>query len=261
MKYKRFWDDPTGTPLAWLAILYGIMSLAAYATAGTGDEIPLSRGTQVQMAAIYRRCCSQCLVLSNYTKPGPHTLVAFLLYLAGEFILSKDDQVSCFLLIGVAIRLALRLGLHRDGSKITGNISVFQAEMRRRTWHLLTQIDLLASFHIGLPGMVQAIESDTQFPRNLRDEDLDESSMALPPSRPESEMTPMSYTLCKGRLLGVFGRIAAEAHRLSMPPYEDVIKLDTDLNQIFDTIPDFFRVVPLEYVIPESKNKFIEWTI
>lgn len=98
--------------------------------------------------------------------------------------MSRDDQVHSYLLSGVAMRLALRIGLHRDPSKMGTHFTPFEAESRRRMWCHINQLDLLASFHIGLPGTTQTIESDTLPPRNLLDEDFDEDCAELPPISP-----------------------------------------------------------------------------
>jgi len=212
----------------------------------------------MEMITAYRTWCSQCLVLSNYTHPGPYSITALLIYLEGELALSKHDQINCYVLVGVAVRLSLKIGLHRDATKIAGNISPFQAELRRRLWHFLVQVDLLVSFHIGLPGMVQAIESDAEHPRNLRDEDFNENSTDLPAGRPESEMTPMSYILCKGRICRVFGQIAVQVNHISPPPYSEVLHLDKTLTQAFTEVPMRFQVVPLELAITDSVDIIIQ---
>ena len=106
--------------------------------------------------------------------------------------------------------------------------------------------------------MVQGIESDTAYPRNYNDDDIYESCTELPPGRPESEMTSMSYMICKTRVMAVFGQIAAQANRLTLPPYEDVLKLDEALNQAFDKVPTFFRVVPLELAFTVSAELIIQ---
>jgi hypothetical protein len=123
------------------------MCLATFAAYSAGEENPDARGTPMEMIRTYRGCCAQCLVLSNYAQPGPYTLETFLVYMEGEFVLSKDDQMNCYLMIGIAVRLAMRMGLHRDSDIVAGNISPFQGEMRRRIWNLMVQIDQLVSFH------------------------------------------------------------------------------------------------------------------
>lgn len=212
----------------------------------------------MEMIRTYRGCAAQCLVLSNYSQPGAYTLEALSAYIEGEFVLSKDDMGMPYLLIGIAVRLALRMGLHRDPSKVGGNLTPFQGEMRRRLWHILLQVDLLCSFLLGLPVTMQAIESDTAYPRNLRDEDFDENSTELPPSRPETEITPMSYTICKSRICEVFGKVGVLANRMSLPSYDEVMALDRVLQEAEAGVPEFIRLKPLELSITDPAAVIIQ---
>jgi hypothetical protein len=118
-------------------------------------------------------------------------------------------------------------------------------------------MDLLVSFHNGLPSMVQAVKSDTQEPLNLLDQDFDEDSTELPPSRPETELTSMSYTLAKGRLARVFGKIVEQANLLTLPNYAEVTALDQELQQAFSAIPPFLRVVPMDHCITDTAELII----
>jgi hypothetical protein len=243
-QYRNFWADPESTPVVYLGLLYSIMIVATLAALGASEVSQVNRASAMETIRTYRECCIQCLVLSNYTKPGPYTLETMFIYMESEFLVNKDDQVQSFLLVGNATRLALRMGLHRDSAKVGGNITPFQAEIRRRLWHHLLQLDLLTSFHIGLPGTIQAIDSDTLLPGNFQDEDFDEDSAVLPHSRPDSEITPMSYSICKSRLCIVAGRIVTLANRLSLPEYQEVMTLDRDLQIAYQKIPLAFLLDP-----------------
>jgi hypothetical protein len=224
----------------FLGLLHSIMIIATLAGLAASENELVDHASAMETIQSYRECCIQCLLLSNYTKPGPYSLETVFIYMESEFLVNKDDQVQSYLLVGNAVRLALRMGLHRDSTKVGGNITPFQGEIRRRLWHHLLQIDLLCSFHIGLPGMIPAIDSDTLLPGNLQDEDFDEDSSMLPQSRPESELTPMSYSICKSRLCHEAGRIVSFANRLSLPEYEEVLKLDRDLLAAYQKVPPAF---------------------
>lgn len=206
----------------------------------------------------YRESCVQCLLLSDYTKPGSHTIECLIIYMESEFLMSEHDQVHCYLLVGNTARLAMRMGMHRDAQKISGKLSPFQGEMRRRIWHYLVQVDLLSSFHIGLPGIIQSVESDTQLPSNLRDEDFHEDSPKIPPPRPESELTPMSYTICKSRLCEVCGKISIVANKLQPPSYEQVLDLDRQLQHAHSLVPSFFQLKHSQIFVTESSDHVLK---
>ena len=238
--------------MIFLGLLYSIMIIATLAGLAASENELVDHASAMETIQNYRECCIQCLLLSNYTKPGPYSLETVFIYMESEFLVSKDDQVQSYLLVGSAVRLALRMGLHRDSTKVGGNITPFQGEIRRRLWHHLLQIDLLCSFHIGLPGMIPAIDSDTLLPGNLQDEDFDEDSSMLPQSRPESELTPMSYSICKSRLCHEAGRIVSFANRLSLPEYGEVLELDRDLLAAYQKVPPAFLLDPTGPSITDS---------
>ncbi|KAE9366770.1 hypothetical protein N431DRAFT_417640 [Stipitochalara longipes BDJ] len=256
--YRQFWLDPEGTPVTFVGLLYAFITLATLSSLASGEIHPDTRGAPHEMLRAYKENCVQCLILSDYTKPTRYTLETMLIYGEAEFLMSRDDQVHCYLLSAVAVRLALRMGLHRDSSKIGTHFTPFEAEFRRRMWYHINQLDLLASFHIGLPGMIQMIESDTLPPSNLLDEDFDEDCIELPPSRPESEMTPMSYALCKGRLSDVAGEIMVIANKLQLPPYSEILKLDSLLHEAYDKVPPQLRLDEYEINVTDSSSTILK---
>lgn len=233
------------------------MVLALFSIYTPGEDKPDACAPPLEMTQTYRRCCIQCLRLSDYTKPGKYTIETLLAHLEGEFTLAADDQVACYLLLGVAIRIALRMGLHRDPDMVGGRISPYEGEMRRRFWHMLTQIELLVSFHVGLPSMVESIDSDTLLPRNLNDTDFSEDSTELPPARGDTEITTTSYLICKSRICAVFGKIATHANSLSMPSYDEVLRLDKELVETHSNVPPIFQMQDLDFSITDTPQMIL----
>src|SRR5690242_16750622 len=99
----------------------------------------------------------QCLKLGNYLKGTPHTVEALLFLLQTEYIQGEIAQQGCWHLIGNIIRIALKMGYHRDGSHFP-QISAYEAEMRRRIWYILVQFDIASASQVGLPRMIQACQ-------------------------------------------------------------------------------------------------------
>lgn len=175
-----------------------------------------------------------------------------MLYTWGELFRNADAQVGLSFLIGITVRLAMRMGYHRD-SKHYSSIPALEGEMRRRSWCLLCQMDTMISFQVGLPRMIQPWQYDTELPHNLLNEDFHEKSTHLPPSRPETERTPASYTRAKARIMRVFGQISDLAYSHHEPvPYGKVLELDKNLDEAHDLMPPFFQMRPLEMSIGDS---------
>ena len=209
-----------------------------------GDEPPEFQGKCTDLVALYRTQMAHCLILADYTKPHNHLIETLTFHLHGEYTSNRDAESSVWVLVGMIARLAMRMGYHRD-SKYFPNISPFQGEMRRRIWTFVRQSDLLFSFQIALPSMIRLGDSDTELPRNIYDDEFDEDCTALPPPRPASEATPVSYMIAKARLAFGFGRVMEEINGITRKPYDEILKIDRGLRDIYAGIPEHLRLRPM----------------
>ena len=142
---------------------------------------------------------------------------------------------------------------HRDPKNYPG-ITPFQCEMRRRVWTYVRQADLLFSFQIGLPSMIRLGDCDTELPSNLFDDDFDEDMKVLPPSRPPTVATEVSYIIGKSDLAFTFGKIVEYLHCIHQAPYEEVMKLDQELREARANVPPHLRLHSLEEALLEPGN-------
>ncbi|KAI9769694.1 MAG: hypothetical protein M1840_003931 [Geoglossum simile] len=249
-EYEQHWGDQGSTRVVWIGLLFSIMCLAMQSYARTGDEPPEYRGKADETAEMFKSRTAQSLVLADYTKTAPYTIETLILHLHAENACGKDIEVVPWVAGGMIVRLAMRMGYHRD-PKPYPDVSQFQGEMRRRVWTFVKQMDLGISFQVGLPSLVRSNECDTDIPRNLFDEEFSEGMTELPPGRPLTEPTPISYTITKSRLIAVFGRILELFNSLEPRLYEDVMKLDAELQEERELIPPHLRFVPIEESVTE----------
>jgi hypothetical protein len=234
-----------------------MLCLATYFSLRAGDDSSQSLATALDWTSKYRLLCAQSLVLADYTKPGRYTVEALFLLGESEFLQHGDSAAKCWVLHGLVVRCALKMGYHRD-AKSHRNVSAFDAEMRRRVWHLLAQVDLLLSFQVGLPSMVRPVQSDTAPPHNLSDDDFYQATPELPPARPETERTPMSYMICKSRICQAFGMIAEQANLITRPSYGKVLELHSMLGDTYALIPSFLLIRPLDQSITDSADLIMQ---
>lgn len=253
-EYKRFWRNPKDTPTMWLGLLYAILSLAA--SFGLRDNDPQSSSAQAILTDVnkYHTLSAGAAVLADFTKPKAYTLECLILYAAG--LRSNNAFVNVWLMIGLVVRLALRMGYHRDPSRYQG-ISVFQGEMRRRVWSCIGMIDVLISFQLGLPSMFRTIVADTQSPRNLLDRDFNSSTAVLPPSRSADELTPSSYTRAKLRIVRVFADAAELSHQTIPASYEEVMRLDEELEEAKAAIPPLLQMPDISELVTDSAEQLM----
>ncbi|KAF9881049.1 hypothetical protein CkaCkLH20_01199 [Colletotrichum karsti] len=258
-QYAEFWKSPSDVSIHWLALLFMIMSLGVFYSTFlaphelTGDS-PLP---PMDRFKTFRAAAAWCLVSGKYTQPSIATIPPFILYVEAEFIISRAAQMNCYVLSSVCFRLLLKMGLHREPSKLA-NVSAFDGEMRRRMWNMAVQLDLLVSFHMGLPSMLNGIDCDVELPRNLVDEDFSPDTPELPPARPMTDYTEMTYPIIKSGLMRVFGQVARQAHLLTPPPYAEVMRLDALLHEAWARIPPFMMVKPLEQCVTTPPMQVIQ---
>lgn len=243
----------------WIGLLFGMLSLTTYLEIMTesssfGDFPDMALRDPVEAINVFREKTVQCLILGNYTEPGPYTVETLLLYYIVEHFRSPDTQFGAWLVFGLIIRAAMRLGFHRDASHYS-EISVFRGEMQRRLWASIIHLDLHNSLQVGLPRMIKDGMYDTKAPRNLSDDDFHEGVKVLP-NKPEGPLTPVSYSNTKHQMTQVFGEIVDQANSTYPISYDAVMKLDKILHKTHEKTPDILKVRSVEdlaFGTPENR--------
>lgn len=228
-----------------LGQIFAILCLAMHSYYRMGDEPPEYQGKGQSLAATYRNLTAQCLLLADITRPVNHMIETLILHLHSEIAKNREAEVGVWVLVGMIVRLAMRMGYHRD-PKHYSNITPFQGEIRRRVWTFVRQSDLLFSFQIGLPSMIRLGDCDAEVPRNLFDEELDEDMKAIPPSRPVTEATPVSYVIAKASIAYAFGKVIESLNSLTPCTYDDILVLDQNLRDARAEFPPHLRLRTIE---------------
>ncbi|GKZ79197.1 hypothetical protein AnigIFM56816_003072 [Aspergillus niger] len=250
-QYNQFWSRPKEASVSWLALLYAALTITMSVYMRTGEPLPAEFGEATEAVQRLRHLTAQCLVQSNYTVPGRFKVEALFFYTMCEFFRSEDAQVGVSFLLNMTIRLAMRSGYHRDPQQFP-NISPFEGEMRRRVWAIMRQLDVLISFQVGVPRGIQDWQQDVEPPRNISDEEFGESTVELPPSRPETELTTTSYIRGKSRLMAIFGKISDLAYSRDPMTYDEILALDRQLEEARDLVPHAFKIRPLDQCFVDS---------
>lgn len=99
------------------------------------------------------------------------------------FLQSSAKLSTCYSYVGIALRSALRLGLHR--SAVTAHFNPLERELRRRIFWVVRKMDVYVSTMLGLPQMLSDDDIDQEYPASVDGDFITEDGI-LP--------TPKDYT-------------------------------------------------------------------
>ncbi|KAL5085294.1 fungal-specific transcription factor domain-containing protein [Trichoderma sp. SZMC 28011] len=143
----------------------------------------------------YFPALQQALVNASFMRiPDPLTLQAYLLYLMTVRWYIDPRQVFC--MMGIAIRIAQRMGLHRDPDGY--GLSPFEVEQRRRLWWTLVSYDRRVGEMTGSTVTALTSGCDCKKPLNVNDSDLHADGKE--PPKPHTGPTEMLFALTRVEL-------------------------------------------------------------
>ncbi|KAI0870043.1 hypothetical protein GGS24DRAFT_476736 [Hypoxylon argillaceum] len=243
-QYSSFWEHPQETPIMWLGLLFSILSIGINFRELDAEQI--RQGPQpdyVALGASYREKTVQCLILGEYTRCGPYVIETLLHHFTAEFMRRHDVNNEAWIILNTTVHLAMRMGYHRDPDHFK-SISPYKGELRRRLWAMLFHLDIATSAQLGVPRLINDTYVDTAEPRNLLDTDFNPDSTELPPSRPDTDPTPMLIILSKLRTGRMYTVVASVVTNTQLPTYAQVLQVDRQIEDMFLQIPEYCRIKP-----------------
>ena len=242
--YQDFWKDPPKAPVLWTSILFSICHIAHnYLSVGKESANADSR---------YIVASAHCLALGEYFRPKQFSVESLLLFVQADCLTGLGMSPDLAPIFGLLIRLATKMGYHRDPDIF--QLSAFEKEMRRRTWSLCMQMDLLLSFQMGLPSNIQFPTWDTRPPTNLHDSDFDEDTKQLPLARPDSESTDIIFYIAKHRLMMIFEKILRHTMSTGSNTSTNIGELDAEIRGVYSAFPENLRPRPMTDSIVDSPS-------
>ncbi|EEQ35746.1 fungal specific transcription factor domain-containing protein [Microsporum canis CBS 113480] len=252
--YESFWNNPSGAPIIWVGLLFGMICLAVLAS-DLPDASYSNNETEQQALQVdlYREKIVQCLIIGEYTNSGPYVLETMIQYVYVEYSIRADAGKDNWFLLAIQVNLAMRMGYHRDPSHFPG-ISPLQGEMRRRVWATVLMSDILVSSQMGMARMIADWKCDTAEPRNLNDNDINENSTELPPPRPETEHTTALGIIARRRMLMALGAISDVTDAVKPCGYAEIMQVDGVLHDAAASIPPPLKMKPMAASVTDSSQ-------
>lgn len=214
------------------AIYYSVV------TSMSQEEVKSSFGTDKSVLIDrYRFGVEQALARADFLNTSELVVIqAFSLFLT--CVRRHDQSKFVWSLVGLAARLSIGLGLHRDGSKM--GLSPFDTEMRRRLWWSLCVLDVRASEDYGSEPAILDGTYDTLLPLNVNDTSLD--PLATEPPQELVGVSDMTFCLIRYEVCKVMRHMPYSTPRMHAPKelanattFEEKEKMVRDLHAHLET--------------------------
>ncbi|KAK0652105.1 hypothetical protein B0T16DRAFT_405435 [Cercophora newfieldiana] len=241
-EYSKFWDPTVTRSAAFTCLVLAMIGITSCL-----DESPLPRKFEKMISSCHHRAVRMIEATEQWQARQSekhrrliHYQIACLLYLAKRINTVKKKRF--WKSAGAMTQDAISVGLHREPSRIGQNVHItpFNQEMRRRIWATITSYDVQASFDHGLPTILCSLHQDTEPPSNIDDDEFDEDTAELPPSKPATEYTFSSYQSLSRQSLAL--RLELNRVLTGRPDeldYEQVIRYTNEINQEIDSLPSW----------------------
>ncbi|KAK1818890.1 hypothetical protein LTR12_006697 [Friedmanniomyces endolithicus] len=184
-------------------LLFAIYHFAVYAMTETEclEQLGQSKATALQG---YHFATKQALVNASFLKNTELPILQALVLLLISCRQSYDPHVF-WILTGITVRIAQRMGLHRDGEAL--GLPPFDVQMKRRVFYQVVALDSMASRMTGTGIGIRPDSWDTKPPWNVNDAQI-WPGMTEVPEEPKAA-TEMIYVLsraCVGKFFLKAGR-------------------------------------------------------
>lgn len=137
-----------------------------------------------------------------------------------------------WMMAGNLVRNAMFVGLHRD-PRFLGDLTIYRAEMRRRLWATVLELNIQFSFEGGGSPLLSTAHYDTLPPANLNDEELtDEKDKDRTTTK--GPKVPTQTSVLRALLATMPLRMNLINHVNNTRPgdhYEETLRLNSDLTK------------------------------
>jgi hypothetical protein len=159
-------------------------------------------------------------------------------------------------LLGVAIRIALNQGLHRDPSLFpSGSWDVVTIETRRRVWHQICHLEFRAAECRGQEPSISEDDYTTMMPSNIADDDLVEGAGPGFVPYDENKFTEITFQLVRFGGMRALRRLVKSTYRLERRMMESGLHGTSGPNPAHELQTMFEDIKTMVDVMHEENHK------
>ncbi|RMJ13110.1 hypothetical protein BHE90_004907 [Fusarium euwallaceae] len=238
-QYSELIPRPNGS--CWTILAYVVAAIGVWTSSAASSPA-------LDMDLFYR---ARSMLNFDYLEVGNLTLVQALT-LISNYQQKRDKPNSGYNYLGLAVRMAMGLGLHKEfeGWKI----SPLNMEIRRRVWWSLCVFDVGATITFSRPDVWPYKGVDVSFPLNVDDKDLTAASQSYPPE--SNAITPYTAVSTQARFHVAAHLCYEKIISRPFPTAEELLRLDSEHIEPWRvSIPAYFSEqveVPPRYALSQA---------
>ncbi|XPT04236.1 Gypsy retrotransposon integrase-like protein 1 [Ascochyta lentis] len=232
-------ENYTNAENSFLPLLYAVLALGKLFSQGEHELDKSNYETVVDEGFRYFRASRQLLDITDCRDLTSLQAIVFMI----QFLQSSAKLSTCYAYMGVALRSALRMGLHRS---FNGSFNPIEAETRKRLFWVIRRMDTYVGAMLGLPRFLEDENIDQDFPIEVDDDYITETKV-LP--MPEGSISVMSAFNAHTRIVQVLSKICRYVYPIKgtqsggknsvtyTVKYSKIRELEQDLAQWLDELP------------------------
>lgn len=237
--YATFWDPAETRAASFTALVLVIISASFW----VNECIPLRPNKAASRSATNLSTPKWIEAVDSWLERQSqkhrrlvHFQIACMLYLAKRINTTKKKRL--WKGSGALALDAISVGLHQDPNQTNDGISPFFQEMGRRLWATIQYFEMQASLDHGLPTILTSLQNEADPPRNIDDDEFNEDSKELPPSKPLYQYTYTSFQCLSRQSMPLRLKLSRIlTGRAEDLDYDQAIRYTHEIGQEIDSLP------------------------
>lgn len=228
-------EDNVFLPLFYAAIALGSL----FGKDGENGVYLEGYESAIQQGFAYFKTARQLMDIADCRDLASIQAIVFMIL----FLQSSARLSQCYAYVGVALRSALRMGLHRSAA---GKFDPIEAEIRKRVFWIVRKMDIYVGAMLGLPQTLSDEDIDQEFPIEVDDEYITRDGVLPMPDGVVSLMTAFN---AHTRLVIILQKIVRKIYPIKVAspdgpgdksysvPFSAIREIESDLEHWKNTLP------------------------
>ncbi|KAF2183150.1 hypothetical protein K469DRAFT_751731 [Zopfia rhizophila CBS 207.26] len=223
----------------FLPLLYAVLALGTLFAKNSIELDEVGYESCIDEGFKYFKASRQLLDIADCRDLTSLQAILFMI----QFLQSSAKLSTCYSYIGVALRSALRMGLHRS---FNINFSPIEAETRKRVFWVIRKMDTYVGAMLGLPHFLHDEDIDQDWPIEVDDEYITETEIR---PMPEGKISIVAGGNAHTRIIQVLAKICKYVYPIKgtqsggnnsvtySVSYSKIREIEQDMQRWLDELP------------------------